>query len=87
MKDLGKAKTIIRWEITRDIKVGMFKIDQKKYIQDFLEAERMTSCHITIFFIKTRSFIFMNQIGDYDFANFAVYQWLIKKLIYLAYGT
>lgn len=26
MKDFGKAKTIIGWEITRDIKVGILKI-------------------------------------------------------------
>lgn len=30
MKDLGKAKTIIRWEIT--YKEDIFKIDQKRYI-------------------------------------------------------
>lgn len=29
IKDLGKAKTIIGWEITRDLQAGTLKIDQK----------------------------------------------------------
>lgn len=34
MKDLGEAKTIIGWEITRDFKAGILKSDLKSYIQN-----------------------------------------------------
>ena len=46
MKDLGEAKTIIRWQIIH--KEGIFKIDQKGYVWDLLKSEGMTSCHPTI---------------------------------------
>lgn len=52
IKDLCKAKTIIKWEIIRDVKEKTLKIDQKRYIQDFLEAEKMISYHIIVLFIK-----------------------------------
>lgn len=32
IKDLGEAKTIIKWEITQDFLVKILKIDQKRYI-------------------------------------------------------
>lgn len=32
MKELGETKTIIRWEITRDMEVETLKINQKEYI-------------------------------------------------------
>lgn len=57
MKNLGKAKTIIKQEIIRDMKVKTLKIDQKRYIQDLLEAEKITLCHTTILLIKFRFFI------------------------------
>lgn len=62
IKDLAKAKTIIEWEITRDIKVGMLKIDSKKYIQDLLKAEKMISCHTIILPIKVELVIFMVKL-------------------------
>lgn len=47
----------------------------------------MTSYHIIVFLIKTRLFIFMDQVDSNDFTDFAVYQWFEKKLIYLTFGT
>lgn len=32
MKDLNKAKIIIKWKIIRDVKVKLLKINQKRYI-------------------------------------------------------
>lgn len=87
MKDLGKAKTIIRWEITKDIEAKTLKIYQKKYIRDFLEAKEITSYYITVSSIKTRSFISMDQADDDNPANLVIYQRLIEKLIYLTCGT
>ena len=47
MKDLEEVKTIIGWEITQDLAAGTLRIDQKEYIQDFLESEGMTSYHLS----------------------------------------
>ena len=41
MKDLGKAKKIIKWEITQDLVADTLKIDQKRYIQDLLKLENI----------------------------------------------
>lgn len=57
IKDLGKIKKIIRWEIIRDMEVEMLKIDQKEYIWDLLEVEIITLCHAIILPIKARLFI------------------------------
>ena len=87
MKDLGEAKKIIGWEITRDLKVGTLKIDQKQYIRNLLESKGMTSCHPTILLVKSGSTLFLDQTGDYQQANLTEYQCLIGKLIYLSCGT
>ena len=65
MKDLDETKKIIGWEITRDLKAAILKIDQKEYIQDFLESKEMTSCHPTILLVKAGSTLFLNQVGDH----------------------
>ena len=87
MKDLGEAKTIIGWEITQDFQVETIKIDQKRYIQDFLESEGMSSYHPTVFSMKTGSFLTLDQAGDHLLTDLIVYQCLIWKLMYLACGT
>ena len=51
IKDLGEAKTIIGLEITRDLQVRTMKIDQKCYIRDLLESEKMSLYHSTVFSI------------------------------------
>ena len=66
MKDLSEAKKIIGWEITRDLKADTLKIDQKRYIQDLLESEEMTSCHRSILLVKAGSTLFLDQAGDYQ---------------------
>ena len=65
MKDLGEVKTIIGWEITRDLAAGTLRIDQKGYIQDLLESEGMTSCHPTVFPVKAGSTLLQDQAGDH----------------------
>lgn len=60
MKNLDKTKIIIVLEIIRDIKIAILKINQKIYIHNFLEAERITFYYATVFFIKTRLFILMD---------------------------
>ena len=87
IKDLGKAKTIIGWEITQDLQAGTFKIDQKGYIRNLLEAEGMSSCHPTVLPMKAGSALFLDQAGDHIQADLIIYQQLIKKLMYLACET
>ena len=58
MKDLGKAKKTIGWEITRE--KSILKIDKKGYIRDHLESERMTSCHTTILPVKAGSILVLD---------------------------
>lgn len=60
MKSLGKATTIIGWKITRDMEARTLRINQKRYIQDLLEAKGMTSCHATVFPIEAELFISIN---------------------------
>lgn len=65
MKDLDEAKIIIKWEITEDLEVRTLKIDQKAYIQDPLESERITLFYSTIPLIKTSLALFLDQINDH----------------------
>lgn len=64
IKDLGKAKTIIGWEITRDLQAGTLKIDQK-YIRNLLESEDMSLCHPTVLPMKAGSALALDQVGDH----------------------
>lgn len=65
----------------------MLKIDQKRYIKDLFEAKEINSYYATILFIKVGSLISINKAGNDKPADLAVYQQLIKKLIYLIYRT
>lgn len=61
IKNLGKVKKIIRWEIIQDLIVSTLKIDQKMYIQNRLEFEKMTYCQLIIFLVEAGSTLFLNQ--------------------------
>ena len=87
MKDLGKAKTIIGWEIIKDIEAGTLKSDQKRYIRDLLEAKGITSYHLNVLHIKAGLFISMDQAGNENSDDLAAYKRLIRKLMNLAFGT
>lgn len=53
MKNLNKAKKLsFNRNSKKDIWVGILKIDQKRYIQDFLNAKKMTLYYICIFLLK-----------------------------------
>ena len=65
MKDLGEAKAIIEWEITQNIEAETLKIDQKGYIQDFLESDGMGSYHPTIFLVKAGLTLTFDQVDNH----------------------
>ena len=85
MKDLGEAKKIIGWEITQE--KDILKIDQKGYIRDLLESERMISCHETVLPVKADSNFIPSQAEDHQQVDLTTYQRLVGKLIYLICGT
>ena len=87
MKDLGEAKAIIGWEITRDIQAWTLKINEKGYIRDFLESKGMSSCHPTIVPVKAGLTLTFNQVDNHTPADMVAYQRLVGKLIYLVCGT
>ena len=58
MKDLGEAKKMIGWEITRE--KSIFKINQKGYIWDLLESEGMTLYHATILPVNAGSILILD---------------------------
>lgn len=87
MMNLGEAKVIIGWEITRDLHTKKLKINQKAYIKDLLESEGMSSCHPTVLPMNASSTIPMNQAGDDVRVDLTSYQRLVGKLIYLVCGT
>lgn len=87
MKDLGEVKTIIGWQITRDLATRTIKVSQSAYIRDLLEEENLTDCNAPTIPMKAGSSIEMSEPDDYDEADLGDYQRLIGKLMYLACGT
>ena len=49
------------------------KIDQKGYIQDFLESEGMSLYHPTIFLMKAGSSFTLDQVGDHLLTDLIAY--------------
>ena len=84
-KDLGKAKTIIEWQIQTDL-AGTMKIDQPVFIQDLIIDKSLTECNTNVIPMKIDFLIDMTEPNNYEKVNLSKYQRLIGKLIYLAYG-
>lgn len=87
IKDLGKVKTIIGWQITRNAATHMMKIDQSAFIKKLVFKEKLTKCNANIIPIKAGSAIEVLNPDNYDKINLHRYQRLIEKLMYLAHGT
>ena len=87
MKDIGEVKTIIGWQITRDLAARTMKIDQSAFIRNFVIEEGLIDCNAKVIPIKAGSAIEMNDPEDYEETELQEYQHLIGKLIYLACGT
>lgn len=63
MKDLGEAKTIMEWKIIQ--REDTHKINQKRYIKDLLESEKMTLCYSTVFPMKAGCILFRDQVCNH----------------------
>lgn len=87
MKDPGKVKTTIGWQITRDPASSTMKIDQSAFIRDLVMDEDLSDYNANVVPIKAGSAIDMSDVDAYEQENLHTYQRLIGKLMYLACGT
>ena len=76
-KDLRKVKTIIRWQIHRDLAADTMKIDQSAFVQDLVIKEGLTHCNANIIPIKAGLSIEMPDPEDYKEADLCIYQRII----------
>ncbi len=68
-KDLGEVKTIIGWQIHRDLAAGIMKIDQSAFIQDLVIEKGLTDCNANVIPMKAGSSIKMADLEDYESAD------------------
>lgn len=61
MKNLGKVKTIIGQQITKDLVTSNMKIDQSTFIKNFIIERERINCNANVIPIKTRSAIKMTS--------------------------
>lgn len=65
IKDFGKVKTIIGWQITKNTVAGTRKIDQSAFIRDFVIKECLMDYNINIILKKICSIIEITGSKDY----------------------
>lgn len=61
MKDFGKVKTIIRWQIYEDFMARIMKINQSVFVQDLMIEKELINCNTKIILMKTDSSIDMSD--------------------------
>lgn len=69
-KDLGDVKTIIEWQIFRDLMASIMKIDQLVFIWDLVIKKKLMNCNVNIIPIKVGSYIEIIDLENYEEANF-----------------
>lgn len=73
MKNIEDVKTIIGWQVTRDLDTKTLKIYQSAYIWDLLEEKNLIDCNALTILMKARSVIEINKPNYYNKANLAIY--------------
>lgn len=73
IKDIRDAKTIISWQVIRDLDTKILRICQLAYIRDLFEEKNLTNYNAPTILIKARLAIEMNKPDDYNEANFTTY--------------
>ena len=66
IKDLGKVKIIIKWQITRVKAVGIMKFNQMTFVRDLVIKKRFIDYNANIILIKTRSVFKILDLKNYD---------------------
>lgn len=69
VKNLGKIKTIIGWQVIRNIKASILKIDQFAFIQGLFKEKNLSNCNSINIPMKADSVIKMNNTDDYKKTN------------------
>lgn len=65
----------------------MLKINQSTFIRDLLEEENLIKYNLVNIQMKANSIIDISKVKNYKEATLKAYQRLIKKFIYILYGT
>lgn len=74
IKNFGKVKTIIEWQIIRDLIMQTMKIDQFAVIQDLVIEEDLDNCNANIVSMKVGSFIDISNMDIYEEKNLYTFQ-------------
>lgn len=74
MKDLDEVKTIIGWQVIRDMATRTIKIDQTVFIRDLIIEEELIDWNVNIIPMKASSAIKMSKSDDYDKTDIYIYQ-------------
>lgn len=64
MKDFGKVKTIIRWQIYEDFMARTMKINQSVFVKDLMIEKELINCNAKIILMKAGSSIGMSDQED-----------------------
>lgn len=74
IKYFGKVKTIIGWQITRNLVPKTIKIDQLIFICDLIMKKNPSNLNINVLSIKAGSVIHILNINVYKKENLHTYQ-------------
>lgn len=66
LKNLGKVKIIIRWQVTRDMAASIMKINQSSFVRDLIIEEKLTDYNANIIPMKAKSVIKISDPKDYN---------------------
>ena len=66
MKNLDKVKTIIWWQVTKNIKAGTMMINQSAFVKDFIIEKRLIECNTNIIPMKAGLAIKMSDLENYN---------------------
>lgn len=84
-KNLGKVKTIIRQQITRNSTIGTIKINQLAFIRNLVIKKNITNYNTLVILVKARLSIKIVDLNNYKEIKLYKQQWLIGKFIYFVY--
>lgn len=85
IKDIKKVKSIIKWQIIKDLFIKIIKISKSIFIRNLFKEKNLTNCNTLTILMKNGLLIKINKLDNYNKANLEDYQKLIRKFIFLAY--
>lgn len=73
IKNLSEVKTIIGWQVTKDMARRIIKINQTAFIKDLVIEEGLTNCNTNVIPMKAKSAIEMSKPNNYNKTNIHTY--------------